>query len=65
MSKPSWDDAPSWATALAMDGSGWWYWYEETPVWSESERRWRYGGREATAKIPGLSASETLEVRND
>jgi len=38
--KPSWDDAPSWAQWLAMDGDGWWGWYEVEPVWDEGEGQW-------------------------
>lgn len=31
MSKPSWEDAPEWAVALAMDVGGQWLWYSEVP----------------------------------
>lgn len=30
--KPDWKDAPDWANYLAMDGSGFWYWYEFKPT---------------------------------
>jgi hypothetical protein len=29
--KPDWDDAPEWASYLAMDASGVWYWHEKEP----------------------------------
>jgi len=31
MSKPSWDDAPSWANYLAQNEDGQWFWYEKKP----------------------------------
>lgn len=40
MSKPSWEDAPSWAGWLAMDGDGWWMWHESEPKWDEDECEW-------------------------
>lgn len=30
--KPSWSDAPKWATYLGMDKSGMWNWYENIPT---------------------------------
>jgi hypothetical protein len=32
--KPDWKDAPGWANWLAQDDSGYWYWYENRPVWN-------------------------------
>jgi hypothetical protein len=29
--KPDWKDAPKWASWLAMDSNGLWYWYESMP----------------------------------
>lgn len=31
--KPDWKDAPKWAQWLAMDGDGWWNWFEDQPLW--------------------------------
>lgn len=31
MSKPSWDDSPTWANYLAQDYDGSWTWYENKP----------------------------------
>ena len=35
MQKPSWDDAPEWARYLAQDDDGWWYWFDEKPVFDD------------------------------
>lgn len=55
MSKPSWEDAPEWATALAMDKGGQWNWYEVAPhkrntCWSPAGGRmiWAYPRIEVT-----------------
>lgn len=32
MNKPNWNDAPEWATYLAQDESGYWYWFEREPA---------------------------------
>jgi len=32
LSKPSWGNAPEWATALAMAEDGSWWWFEKTPT---------------------------------
>lgn len=46
MSKPSWDDAPEWANALAMNEDGQWRWYERSDLCSISEDgKWYGGGR--------------------
>lgn len=29
--KPDWSEAPYWATHLAQDENGAWYWFEECP----------------------------------
>jgi len=29
--KPNWENAPEWASWLAMDGDGQWCWFEYTP----------------------------------
>lgn len=29
--KPRWKDAPDWASYMAMDDDGEWYWYEREP----------------------------------
>lgn len=35
--KPSWNEAPDWATYLAMDADGQWHWYEVKPYWADGE----------------------------
>lgn len=32
MSKPSWEDAPIWATHLTLDDDGSWVWHDQKPV---------------------------------
>lgn len=58
--KPSWDDAPEWASYLAMDDGGEWYWHEEMPVWSGVE--WSSDGYMAFAMMP-LMGQQTMEDR--
>ena len=43
MSKPSWDEAPEWAKYLAMDGDGFWSFYEDRPEWAEEANEWWLG----------------------
>jgi len=38
--KPDWKDAPEWANYLAMNGSGWWFWFKEKPFISEYYSEW-------------------------
>lgn len=54
--KPSWKDAPKWATALTQDsamedGLGAWWWHEFAPT--ECERTWSSQGRAYPAKERG------------
>lgn len=54
--KPSWKDAPEWATALTQDsamedGLGAWWWHEFAPT--ECERTWSSQGRAYPAKERG------------
>jgi hypothetical protein len=34
--KPDWKDAPKWASHLAMDENGQWWWFENEPLKSET-----------------------------
>lgn len=45
MSKPSWEDAPEWANALATDGNGVWWWFENEPKFLSSREGFGLGGR--------------------
>ena len=38
--KPDWKNAPKWARWLALDGDGYWCWFEHKPEWDESENMW-------------------------
>lgn len=66
--KPEWSDAPEWATHLAMDEDGRWYWYERKPViWFFA---WRPDGaydadsnRYLIADTPRGRWQQTLESR--
>ena len=63
--KPDWNDAPEWATYLAMDDSGIWMWYEREPEISEvmgyfyAER----GGKYQAANEVFSGWKESLERR--
>jgi hypothetical protein len=46
--KPDWKDAPEWANWLAMDGDGYWYWYQGEPTWSEKDGGWMLFGVAST-----------------
>jgi len=35
--KPDWKDAPPWASYLAQDEGGEWYWYEVSPKLEEDD----------------------------
>lgn len=67
--KPSWKDAPEWATALTQDsamedGLGAWWWHEFAPT--ECERTWSSQGRAYPAKERGEVLGDwrdTLEQR--
>ncbi len=36
MNKPDWKAAPEWASYLAMDADGRWFWYEYAPSYLRS-----------------------------
>lgn len=38
--KPSWDDAPDWASWLAMDEDGIWHWYATEPEFEQADGCW-------------------------
>lgn len=60
--KPDWNDAPEWASWLAMDSDGAWWWYEREP--RRGERTFGAGYGRATPAIVVISDwSETLESR--
>ena len=67
--KPSWKDAPEWATLLAQDsaaedGLGAWWWYEAAPT--ACERTWSHQGRAHPAQFKGEVLGDwrdTLEQR--
>lgn len=63
--KPSWDDAPSWAQWLAMDGDGTWFWFEEQPYFLAVEGEWvcDAGNFSWTPKGPATNPEDTLERR--
>ncbi len=62
--KPDWKDAPEWATHLAMDSSGRWYWYDAEPREDEREEYW-VGQRLSRWEDAGKSPSwkDSLESR--
>lgn len=65
MTKPTWDGAPEWASYLALDGKGRWYWYEHEP-------NYRFGvwwidreGRVALASEMPILPGDSLEKRDE
>ena len=62
--KPDWRDAPEWASWLAQDDGGWWYWYEDKPYIHDgfewvSNSKYSFAGFDETE----LSPADTLESR--
>lgn len=60
--KPNWNDAPKWASWLAQNDCGRWFWFEEKPiklnsVWHSENKNKMY----AKAKIEGWQ--QTLQQR--
>jgi len=58
--KPSWDDAPSWAQWLALDGDGEWYWYEVEPMLMPSGN---WSPEEAMCQIAGFESLNPIKER--
>lgn len=65
--RPRWEDAPTWAKYLAMDSTGYWYWYEEKPTWLDANQRWGvcdFGlSRVRWAQNSPINAQGSLEER--
>lgn len=40
---PHWDDSPFWATYLAQDANGDWFWFENEPIAHRSLGLWCTG----------------------
>lgn len=60
--KPSWKDAPEWATYLAQDADGQWYWYQHKPRTGREEWFTKTGHIER-ARREYDRWTETLEPR--
>lgn len=41
--KPNWKDLPAWANFLALDGDGYWCWFEHEPEFSFKDNAWFCG----------------------
>ena len=59
--KPNWDEAPSWATHLAMDSDGRWYWYGGKP--NNNNSNWTTVNKCTPAEVYWDRWEETLEQR--
>lgn len=51
--KPDWKDAPEWASWLALDEYGTWYWFElepewDSPGWDNKMGNYQYAGTQET-----------------
>lgn len=55
--KPDWKDAPEWASYLAMDQSGDWYWFEARPFQIGHEWSGGAGNMEFTGTCTPWSAT--------
>lgn len=60
--KPDWNDAPEWATCLAMDADGVWCWYEEKPKLKKSNGIF-FSPLKVAFAGNGVCWFESLEVR--
>jgi hypothetical protein len=60
-----WDNAPSWANYLAMDGNGNWCWYESRPKWIDYDQEWYalHGLSVLACKSPYVRPDATLQQR--
>jgi hypothetical protein len=61
MSRPSWDDAPSWARYLTMDRDGRWYWHSTKPFLIHKEYIWGSSGNCLKANEDGWCWIDSLE----
>lgn len=65
VSTPTWDEAPEWATHLAMDQDGEWWWFEREPE-KKNDNFWGLGGNQggkAQYAGNGITWDETLQQR--
>ena len=61
--KPDWKDAPEWARWLAMDGSGEWWWFEESPKWRAYGMDWEPIRGDFRLASCGIHPGKSLEPR--
>lgn len=54
--KPKWSDAPVWAEWLAMDGDGWWNWFELEPEW-DGDVEWLLNASEDDSRYENASVN--------
>ena len=60
--KPDWKDAPEWARYLAMDSTGYWFWFEEKP--RDMATHWLvYNNGRFSLASEGIDWTKTLEER--
>ena len=65
MVKPSWDDAPEWASYLALDVKNRWYWYEYKPIYRFGVWWLTREGKVALASEMPILPGDSLEERNE
>ena len=63
--KPNWNDAPEWASYLARDKNGTWFWYENEPTGFNADDEWNCGEGKAEMAHNNSHSDwkETLEER--
>lgn len=58
--KPDWKDAPEWAQWLAMDGDGYWCWFQSRPYYDSDLAQWIYSDEDS-----GRSKAQYADVGAD
>lgn len=63
--KPTWDNAPHWASYLAMDSDCRWLWHEHKPTWKYGMWWTNREGRVALAQDLEYIPDKSLEKRDE
>lgn len=61
--KPSWDDAPLWATHLCMNADGVWVWFSAEPVYDDGTSSWITRSIYDISSIADFAARNSMETK--
>jgi len=61
--KSIWDNAPKWASWIAMDDNGRWYYYEKKPEYDENVCGWIFENGRIEYFDPNQISKESLQAR--